>query len=30
MSKANALLVVDENTHIIEVGDIVRAMLLDS
>ena len=30
MSKANALLVVDENTHVIEVGQIVRAMLLDS
>ena len=30
MSKANALLVVDENTHDIEAGDIVRAMLLDS
>jgi molybdopterin molybdotransferase len=30
MSKANALLVVDENTRIIEVGDTVRAMLLDS
>ena len=30
MSKANALLVVDENTHVIEVGGIVRAMLLNS
>jgi molybdopterin molybdotransferase len=30
MSRANALLVVDENTRIIEAGDMVRAMLLDS
>jgi molybdopterin molybdotransferase len=30
MSKANALLVVDENTRVIEVGDTMRAMLLDS
>ncbi|MEP6775309.1 MAG: gephyrin-like molybdotransferase Glp [Chloroflexota bacterium] len=29
MSRANALLVVDENTRVIEVGDIVHAMLLD-
>ena len=29
MSKANALLVVDENTPYIEAGDIVQAIMLD-
>jgi molybdopterin molybdotransferase len=29
MSKANAMLIVDENTRVVEVGDKVRALMLD-